>query len=96
MQVSFNNYYHDPEYMRIIQELKRLGITPSGNKFTDKTRLQVEKNKLINKVSEQKENSEFLETLFQTQALNSARELLEEERLGAMSIAELNKIYFGL
>ena len=74
------------------------GITPSGNKNTDKTRLQIEKEKLINKISDQKDQQDtnFIETLLQVNEDTAARQTMEEERIGAMSIAELNKYYFGL
>ena len=98
MQISFNHYNkHDMEYQRIIQQLMALGISPSGNKNTDKARLQIEKEKLVNKIAEQgKQENNFLETLVQVNEDNYARQALEEQRIGAMSIAELNKYLLGL
>ena len=74
-----------------------LGITPSGNKSSDKARLQIEKEKLVNKITQQNQQDDnFLETLIKVNEDTSAKQALEEQRLGAMSLAELNKYYFGL
>mgnify|MGYP004576008573 FL=1 len=90
--------YSDPEYLRILQELMQLGITPSYNKSTDKSKLQQAKLELTQKIQhkaeeEQKQN-------LQVQPLeapqNAERAKMEESKLGAMTVAELNKIYFGL
>ena len=97
MYISLNTKTHDSEYQQIIRQLLALGITPSGNKSSDKARLQIEKDKLVNKIAEQNQPKEnFIETLIQVNEENGLRQTLEEERLGAMSIAELNKYYFGL
>ena len=97
MYISLNTKTHDSEYQQIIRQLLALGLTPSGNKSSDKARLQIEKDKLVNKIAEQNQPKEnFIETLIQVNEENSLRQTLEEERLGAMSIAELNKYYFGL
>ena len=98
LRISFtHNYHNDIEYQRIIQELRALGIQPSGNKASDKARLQIEKNKLINKIAEKEQQSEdFLVTLMQVQEDTSFRQDMEEQRLGAKSVAELNRMYFGI
>lgn len=97
MYISLNTKTHDSEYQQIIRQLLALGLTPSGNKNSDKARLQIEKDKLVNKIAEQNQRKEnFIETLIQVNEENGLRQTLEEERLGAMSIAELNKYYFGL
>ena len=88
----------DYEHYRIIQQLIALGIQPSGNKATDKARLQIEKEKLVNKVAEKnnKTNVDFAETLEATQKKQELREQMEEERLGAKTIGELNRILLGI
>ena len=91
----------DPEYQRILAELKKLGLTPSGNKSIDKGRLESAKQELVQKIQE-KENFNQQQQL-QVQPLNavestdnSKKAEMEQQRLGAMNVAELNKIYFGL
>ncbi len=80
-------HYDDPEYIRIITELRKLGITPSGNKNIDRAKLIQEKNRLEEKFS--------LEN-YQPNVNTSEREKLEEERTGATALAEINKILLGL
>ena len=99
--ISAINSQCDPEYLRIIQELIKLGITPSGNKSIDKAKLQQAKEELIQKI--QKKEQEYGKKELQVQIIepaqetqNSHRAELEEQKLGAMTIAELNKLYFGL
>lgn len=92
MQIKLGHNRIDYEYYRIMQQLKALGITPSGNKSTDKARLNAEKNKIINKLEEK----EFIETLLQIQEDNTTKEQLEIDRPGAQKLAELNRIHFGL
>lgn len=76
----------------------QLGITPSYNKSTDKSKLQQAKLELTHKIQqkqaeEQKQNLQ-VQPLEATQ--NAERAKMEESKLGAMTVAELNKIYFGL
>lgn len=77
--------YIDPEYMRILAELRKLGITPSGNKIVDRQKLVQEKQKF----EENLESSNYIER-------NTEREKLEEERKGATALADINKILLGL
>ena len=79
----------------------RLGIAPSGNKQVDKGKLEQAKAELIQKIQtreqeEQKQDIQVppLEGVKDTQ--NTERAQLEESRLGAMTVAELNRLYFGL
>lgn len=92
------NSYSDPEYLRIMQELMRLGIAPSGNKTVDKSKLEAAKTELIQKIQIKQEEEQKQE--LQVQPLEAAQDTqraqMEEQRLGAMNVAELNKIYFGL
>lgn len=90
--------YCDPEYLRILRELMELGIAPSGNKTVDKAKLEQAKAEFIQKIKN-KQDEEFKQEI-QAQPLKNTRETqrteLEVQRLGAMNIAELNKVYFGL
>lgn len=95
---AIHSAYSDPEYLRILQELMKLGIAPSGNKSIDKTKLEQAKAELIQKIQtrqeeEQKQNLQVqpLEATKDTQ-----RAQLEELRPGATTIAELNRLYFRL
>jgi len=85
------NPYLDPEYMRIIQELARLGLSPTGNKEVDKGRLQAAKEELARKVQDK-----FQEQLKQVDQVDMQRIQMEEQKLGVMTVAELNKILHGL
>ncbi len=91
----------DAEYLRIIQELRRFGLTPTGNKGTDKARLEQAKSELVEKI----QNKEYEENMKSVQvqpmapvdeAENAKRSDMEVQRLGAMTVAELNRLYFGL
>ena len=92
----------DYEYYKIMLELISLGITPSGDKIADKSRLKLEKNKLIHKIAnvKAKENtskeSKFAETLNTVQEADIERRNLEKQKLGAMKVAELKRLYFGI
>ena len=99
--ISAINSYTDPEYMRILQELMALGIAPSGNKTIDKSKLENAKAQLIEKI-QHKEKEEKASSGY-TQALSPVNETqddkrveMEEQRLGAMTVAELNRLYFGI
>ena len=87
------NPYEDPEYMKIVQELMKLGLTPTGNKAVDKGRLEAAKQELAEKIQDK-----FQEQM-QRQGGNVQdvqRNQMEVEKLGAMNVAELNKILHGL
>lgn len=88
---SSGNFNPDPEYVRILQELYQLGIKPTGRKRIDKKRLEEEKQKIAQKI-ETKLNS----TKSDDNKVNKDRAILEEERLGAMTVGELNKILHGI
>ena len=85
------NPYVDPEYMKIIQELLALGLTPTGNKAIDKSRLQAAKQELAEKIKEK-----FKEELQEKSINDPERSQMEEQKLGAMTVADLNKILHGL
>lgn len=89
----------DPEYLRILRELMQMGITPSGNKNTDAAKLKQLKTELIEKIQTKQEKEQ--KQSIQVQPLEATKETqekqkLEEERTGAMTLAELNKLYFNL
>ena len=89
----------DQEYMRILKELMQMGVAPSGNKNTDAAKLKQLKTELVEKI-QTKQNEEQKQTL-QVQPLEATKETqdmqkLEEMRTGAMTLAELNKLYFKL
>ena len=96
---SYGSNYQDPEYIKIIKELTQMGITPSGNKNTDVSKLKEVKTELIEKI-QTKQNEEQKQEL-QVQPLEASKESqqaqqLEYAKTGAMTLAELNKLYFGL
>ena len=91
----------DAEYLRIIQELRRLGLTPTGNREVDFQKLVQAKTELIDKIknkdNQENNNSLGVQTISPIDEAEFAkRSEMEEQRLGAMSVAELNKIFFGL
>ena len=111
----------DYELYIIMQELTALGITPSGNKATDRAKLAQARQDLINKIAEKRveqaepqrqavktyetkekyglsndKKSEFENVLSNTESRYTTQEELEQQKLGAMTIAQLNRIYFGL
>ena len=80
---------YDPEYAKILYELRRLGITPTGNKIIDKAKLKNAKieeaeNKLEQKICEKPNNND------------KEREELEKVRTGAMTLAQINRILLNI
>ena len=99
--ISSINPCIDPEYLRIIQQLRSLGIAPSGNKTVDQAKLAQAKAELIEKIHTKHE--EEIKSELQVQPIadvedvvDTKRAEMEEKRLGAMNVAELNKLFFGL
>ena len=91
----------DAEYLMILQELRRFGIAPSGNKSTDRMKLEQAKAELINKIAQKSEAEKFENTQVEViqpidETENAKRSEMELQRLGAMNIAELNRIYFKI
>ena len=92
----------DAEYLRIIQELRTLGLSPTGNKTTDAQRLAQAKAELVQRIQKKEETTKSQQELG-VQIINQVDESeyaqraeMEEQRLGAMSVAQLNRIFFGL
>jgi hypothetical protein len=83
--------YSDPEYIKIIQELMKLGITPSGNKYIDKTKLEQAQQKTESKFEVDETQNKNQKDEQQTQ-----KEQMEEQRVGATNLAEINKVLLGL
>lgn len=98
--ISSIHSYTDPEYLRILQELMKLGIAPSGNKSVDKAKLEQAKAELIEKIQKKEEenitslNPQAIAPVYSVQ--DSKRAEMEEQRLGAMTVSELNRLYFGI
>ncbi len=88
--------HSDPEYLRILRELMQLGITPSYNKSTDKAKLQQAKAELVQKIETKQNEERQLQIQPSEPSEKSERTKMEESRLGAMTVAELNRMYFGL
>lgn len=87
-----HNPYNDPEYMRIVQELMKLGLSPTGNKAVDKGRLEAAKREIAEKIKDK-----FQEQMQQSgNVVDAQREQMEVQKLGAMNVAELNKLLHGL
>lgn len=91
----------DAEHLKIIQELRRLGHDSSGNVQIDSQKLAEAKTELIDRIKN-KENNNSSQSLG-VQVINQVddaefakRAEMEEQRLGAMNVAELNKLFFGL
>ena len=102
--ISGNNV--DIEYKRIIQELRALGLSPTGNKEIDKSRLNAKKAELLERVKatekvqkaekSNEEGNDFKGTVKSLQDASEARKLLETERTGAEMLAQINRMYFGI
>ena len=77
------------------------GIAPSGNKSVDKSKLEQAKAELLQKIQTRQKEEQKQELQVQPiegieDTRDTKRAQLEESRLGAMTISELNKLYFGL
>ena len=83
-----NVYVHkDEEYWRIMLELRKFGLVATGDKVIDKARLADAKR-------QQLEGNNPENPYYQGPTLEQTK--MEEERIGAKTIAELNKLFFGL
>ena len=99
---AIHSAYSDPEYLRILQELMKLGIAPSGNKSIDKTKLEQAKAELIQKIQtrqeeEQKQNLQ-VQPLEATNTADKydAKITVKGGGFTGQAGAELNRLYFGL
>ena len=71
-------------YEEIIRRLKMFGLSPTGNPELDKSRLQAEINRRVEKVEEVKKEEKKQEE-------RAIEKQLEEERLGAKTLANRTK-----
>ena len=83
-------YDYDSEYLRIVRELQKYGLTPTGNKQVDKSRLNSARQNFVDKLKDElsKETTPNSHTYPDSS--------LEEKRVGANMVAEINKILLGL
>ena len=88
--IGSSNFQNDKEYKLIISELTQLGIKPTGKKPIDKARLEEEKEKLMQMLKTQSEKRPADDNK------NTQIARLEEERPGAVTLAELNKYLHGI
>ena len=91
----------DAEYVKIIQELRTFGIAPTGNKTSDAQKLAQAKAELIQRIKHKEETNDVQELGVQVlspvdETQYNQKSEMEEQRLGAMNVAELNKLFFGL
>ena len=96
-----NGLSSDAEYVRIIQELRALGIAPSGNKAVDAQKLTQAKNELVQRIKNREETNEMQELNVQVlspvdETQYAEKSEMEEQRLGAMTVAQLNRLYFRI
>lgn len=85
-KISSNTYLEKEEVAR---KLLALGLSPSGNLEIDRSRLKKTEEKKVEKFEIQEK--EILKDERQAK-----KEMMEEERLGAVNLAELNKIYHNM
>jgi len=86
--ISAISPYNDPDYQRIIQELLALGLTPTGNKSVDAATLATAKQKIKNKQETQQ--------IISQQNSDKNQQELEDKKIGASLIGDINKILLGL
>lgn len=79
--------YIDTEYQRILEELRRLGIVPSGNKVIDKIKLSQAKKEKEEKFALEQE---------ELKTISPEREKMEEEKLGATLLGNVNRLLLGI
>ncbi len=94
-------YGINAEYLRIMRDLLSLGIPPTGNQAKDADRLNKAGAELVQRINNNDISNSNKD--LGVQVLNpvdrsdyAQRSEMEEQRLGAINIALLNKIYFKL
>ena len=92
---SYSSNFQDPEYIKVLKELMQMGITPSGNKNADVSKLKEAKTELIEKIQTKQKQELQVQPLEASKESQQAQQL-EYAKTGAMTLAELNKLYFGL
>ena len=91
----------DAERLRIIEELRKFGLDSSGNMQIDSQKLAEAKTafveRLKNRENQNSSQSLGVQVISQVDDTDySKRAEMEEQRLGAMTVSEWNKIFFGL
>ncbi|MBQ4114701.1 hypothetical protein IJD34_04790 [bacterium] len=81
--------YENDEHRRIVQELIALGLTPSGNLYIDKYKLNKAKEAEVTEFSLANPNTTIAEDY-------AATAQLEESRIGATQLAKINRLLLGL
>ncbi len=88
----------DPEYQRIIRELRALGIEPSGDKASDKAKLErVQSSKDASAAQTEgsvQANKTFGETIEELAGIEMSEKVNAAAMTGATQISELNKLRF--
>ena len=88
----------DPEYQRIIRELRALGIEPSGDKASDKAKLErVQSSKDASAAQTEgsvQANKTFGETIEELAGIEMSEKVNAASMTGATQISELNKLRF--
>ena len=82
---------YDSEYLRIIQELRKYGLSPTGNKEVDRGRLAQAKKEFVENLQERYDIN-----LPNAEETDPERLSLEEQRPGAMAVARLNRLLLGI
>lgn len=80
---------YDPEYIKILYELRQMGITPTGNKIIDTAKLKNAKAEKAENLLEQKINEN-------PDKNDKEREELERVRTGAMTLAQINRVLLNI
>ncbi len=90
---SYN--YIDSEHKRIMEELRALGIEPTGNKSTDKMKLQqakeAQKKSDVKETEFVKEVQEAAKPQSESSGDDAAKEISAKNMTGAAQIADYNK-----
>ena len=81
---------HDYEHLRIMRELRRYGVVPANDKQIDKAKLAEIKNRedFAEEIAEKRLSENEDDYILRTR--------LEELKVGAMTLAEINKVIHGL
>ena len=81
---------YNSEFLQIAQELRKYGLQPSGNNQVDRGRIEKVKEEFISDLQEK------YDVGIPEYENNPARASIEEERPGAMAVAQLNRILLGI
>lgn len=81
------------DYPWILAQLRKYGLTPSGDENIDRARVKEAQRK-----EEEKFVIEKIENYFGEEKENTfnEREIMEQEKIGAMNVAQINRILLGI